>query len=96
MKANYSVKYIGDETAGGQKAHKLELTPSATARPDKLQKLELWVSADGAYPVQQKFLQQSGDYYLITYTDIKLNPALGDDDLKLKLPKGVKREFPGK
>lgn len=96
LKANYSVKYIGDESAGEQKTHKLELTPSSSARVDKLQKLELWVSVDGAYPVQQKFLQQSGDYYLITYTDVKLNPPLGDDDLKLKLPKGVKREFPGK
>ena len=96
LKANYAVKYLGDETIGGQNTHKLELLPAATARREKLQKLELWVSDDGAYPVQQKFIQQSGDYYLITYTDVKLNPQLGDESFKLNLPKGVKREFPGK
>jgi outer membrane lipoprotein-sorting protein len=96
LKANYSVKYTGDENIAGQTTHRLELTPAASARVDKLQKLELWVAADGAYPVQQKFIQQSGDYYLITYTDVKLNTQMGDDALKLKLPKGVKREFPGK
>ena len=96
LKKNYSVKYVGDETVGGQPTHRLELIPSPSASIEKLQKLELWVAADGAYPVQQKFIQDSGDYYLITYTDVKLNTQLGDDALKLKLPKGVKREFPGK
>ena len=96
LKANYTVKLLGDETVGGQKTHRLELTPGESVRIEKLQKLELWVSADGAYPVQQKFIQRSGDYYLITYTDVQLNPQLGDEAFKLNLPKGVKREFPGK
>ena len=29
------------------------------------------------YPVQQKFIQPSGDYYLFTYRDVKVNPQLG-------------------
>jgi outer membrane lipoprotein-sorting protein len=96
LKANYSVKYIGEESIAGQKAQKLELTPSTAERREKLQKLELWIDDDGLYPVQQKFIQPSGDYYLFTYRDVKLNPQLGDDAFKLKLPKGVKREFPQK
>ncbi|HYI95501.1 MAG TPA: outer membrane lipoprotein-sorting protein [Bryobacteraceae bacterium] len=96
LKANYNVKFLGDESIAGQKTHKLELTPGAGPRIEKLQKLELWVAAEGAYPVQQKFIQQSGDYYLITYTDVQLNPQLGNEAFKLNLPKGVKREFPGK
>jgi outer membrane lipoprotein-sorting protein len=96
LKSNYTVKYMGDETVGGQKTHKLELLPAPSARREKLQKLELWVAEDGTYPVQQKFIQQSGDYYLITYTDVKVNPQLGDEAFKLNLPKSVKREFPGK
>ena len=96
LKANYTVKLLGDETVAGQKTHRLELTPGESVRIEKLQKLELWVAADGAYPVQQKFIQRSGDYYLITYTDVQLNPQLGDEAFKLNLPKGVKREFPGK
>jgi outer membrane lipoprotein-sorting protein len=96
LKANYSVKYVGEETVGGQKAHKLELTPLAAERREKLRTLELWITDTGDYPVQQKFIQQSGDYYLMTYTDVKVNPPLDDDALRLKLPKGVKREFPQK
>lgn len=92
LKANYAVKYIGEEMVAGQKTHKLELLPSAAELKERLRKLELWVGATGEYPVQQKFTQQSGDYYLFTYTAVKLNPELTDESVRLNLPKGVKRE----
>jgi outer membrane lipoprotein-sorting protein len=92
LKANYAVKYVGEETVGGQRAHKLDLTPTSDQLKDKLRKLELWIADSGAYPVQQKFIQPSGDYYLFTYSGVKLNPALTEEALRLKLPKGVKRE----
>jgi outer membrane lipoprotein-sorting protein len=92
LKANYDVKYTGDETVGGQRAQKLELTPRSEQIKDKLRKLELWIADNGAYPLQQKLIQPSGDYYLFTYSAVKLNPPLNDEALKLKLPKGVKRE----
>jgi hypothetical protein len=76
----------------GQKTYKLDLVPTQAELKDKLLKLELWVAEDGSYPVQQKFLQPSGDYYLFTYSGVKLNPQIGDESLRLKLPKGVKRE----
>jgi len=72
------------------------LSPTTAGRREKLQKLELWIDDSGAYPVQQKFIQPSGDYYLFTYTDVKVNPPLKDEGFKLKLPKGVKREYPQK
>jgi outer membrane lipoprotein-sorting protein len=92
LKANYSIKYAGEETVSGQHTNKLELTPKSGQWSDKLRKLELWMADSGAYPVQQKFIQPSGDYYLFTYSSVKLNPQLTDQDLKLQLPKGVKRE----
>ena len=96
LKANYSVKLVGEESIAGQKAHRLQLTPLKTTAASKLQPLELWISDAGGYPVQQKFVQPSGDYHLFTYQDVKLNPPLGDEALRMKLPKGVKREFPQK
>jgi len=96
LKSNYSIKYGGEEAISGQKAVKLELTPTVAARRDKLQKLELWIDNNEYYPIQQKFIQPSGDYYLFTYRDVKVNPQLGDEAFKLKLPKGVKRQFPQK
>jgi outer membrane lipoprotein-sorting protein len=96
LASSYDVKLAGEETIGGTKATKLELTPKTAAAREKLKKVELWMADGGAYPVQQKFLQPSGDYTIFTYTDVKLNPTLSADALKLKLPKGVKRETPQK
>ena len=92
LQSNYTVKYVGDETIAGQKAHRLQLTP----KREKVQAMELWIAENGGYPVQQKFVQPSGDYYLFTYQDVKLNPQLGNEAFTMKVPKGYKREFPQK
>lgn len=96
LRGAYSIKYAGEETVGGQKTHHLELTPTAANVKDKLRRVDLWIADTGAYPVQQKFVQPSGDYYLVTYSGVRINPALTEESLKLKLPKGVKREYPQK
>jgi outer membrane lipoprotein-sorting protein len=92
LQSNYTVKYAGDETIAGQKTHRLQLTP----KREKVQAMELWIAESGGYPVQQKFVQPSGDYYLFTYQDVKLNPQLGNEAFTMKVPKGYKREFPQK
>jgi outer membrane lipoprotein-sorting protein len=96
LKSAYAVKYAGEEAVDGQKTHKLELTPLGSEVKEKLRRVELWVSEDGSHPVQQRFIEPSGNYYMATYANVKLNPALTDDALRLKLPKGVKREHPQK
>ena len=92
LKANYDVKYMGEETDRRSTGAQAGLDANSDQIKDKLQKLELWIAESGAYPVQQKFIQPSGDYYLFTYSGVKLNPQLTDEALRLKLPKGVKRE----
>jgi len=62
----------------------------------QLKKVEIWISDTDVYPVQQKFYLSAGDYKLVTYTDVKMNIPLSDGDLKLKVPKDVKRVFPQK
>jgi outer membrane lipoprotein-sorting protein len=96
LAANYEVKFAGEESVAGQKAYKLEMIPNSPKMKESFRRLELWVTQDGAYPVQQRFVQPSGDYHLATYSNVKLNPPMTDEDLRLKLPKGVKREFPQK
>jgi len=58
----------------------------------------LWIPEQGdPYPLREKISQPSGDYRLVTYSDVKINPAhLKSDALQLKLPSGVKTEHPGK
>ena len=92
LKANYDVKLLGQEAVGGRPAYHLLLVPKSASVKEQFDKFEVWMDESGSHPVQQKVYQPSGDYYLMTYTDIKVNPALNDAALMMKLPKGVKRE----
>ena len=94
LAAAYDVKLAGEARVGSQKGWHLELTPKKADLKKSLSKLELWMNETGAYPLQQKVTQPSGDFRVFTYSNVKLNPALTANDLNLKLPAGVKREFP--
>jgi outer membrane lipoprotein-sorting protein len=97
---DYAVKVLpNDQGAGPQDIPtiRLELIPKADEARHYLQKLELWIPATGdPYPVREKISQSSGDYRLVSYSDLKINPLLKPDALQLKLPHGVKFEQPGK
>jgi outer membrane lipoprotein-sorting protein len=92
----YDVKLTGADTVPGQAAPatRLELVPKSAEVLKNLKKLELWYPESNAYPVQQKFYLPGGDYKLVTYTNVKVNPPLGDSDLKLKVPQKAKRVHP--
>ena len=92
----YNMKVLGNETVAGRTTTRLELVPKSAEVLKNLKKLELWIPEADAYPVQQKIYLGAGDYKLVTYTNVKLNPPLSDSDLKLRVPKGTKREFPQK
>ena len=91
-----SVRMLGEETLGGEKTYDLELIPKSKDVLQHLHKFQLWISQANGYPIQQKFFLPGGDYMLVTYSDLKINPDLPDSALKLHLPKGVKREYPQK
>lgn len=93
---SYDVKVLGEETIGGRNVVKLELVPKSGEARQQLNKVELWLDEAGAYPVQQKFYQPGGDYMLITYTDVKLNPPLSSGAVTLQLPNNVKKVTPQK
>jgi outer membrane lipoprotein-sorting protein len=94
LSSAYTVKYVGEETVAGQKTYHLTLVPKNKDVRNQFSKIDLWMNETGAYPVQQKLTEPSGDYLLVTYTDVNLNPALKPEDLVLNLPKNVKREYP--
>jgi outer membrane lipoprotein-sorting protein len=90
----YNMKVLGAETVAGQQTTGLELVPKSGEVLKNLKKMELWISDARTYPVRQKFYLTAGDYKLVTYTNVKMNPPLSDADLRLKVPKDTKREFP--
>ncbi len=98
---DYSVKAIGTETLKAQSnisAIRLQLVPKTSEGKQYVSTVELWIPEQGEpYPVREKISQPSGDYRLVSYTELKINPPhLRSDALQVKLPDGVKIEHPGK
>lgn len=93
---SYTVTLGGEETVGGQKTSRLELIPRSEKVRGQFDRIELWIPLKAGHPVQQRLNQPNGNYYLFTYTDIKLNPSLPVADFRLTLPAGAKKEYPQK
>lgn len=92
----YSVKVLGEESVQGKSATKLELVPKGDSPLLKLKKIEVWVQSSDGYPIRQKIYLGSGDYNQATYADMKINPPIGEAEVRLSLPKNVKKEYPSK
>jgi outer membrane lipoprotein-sorting protein len=93
---DWDVAVLGTENINGQSAIRLQLNPKAAEFRQYLQKIELWIPAEGdPYPLREKIFEPSRDYRLVTYSDLKINPPLAPDALQLKTPPGVKTEHPG-
>jgi outer membrane lipoprotein-sorting protein len=97
---DYTMSVLGSEAlkaSEGVQYIRLRLIPKAGEAREYVKELELWIPETGPpYPVQEKISAPSGDYRLITYSDLKINTPLKPDALQLKLPAGVKTEYPGK
>jgi outer membrane lipoprotein-sorting protein len=94
LKADYSLRTLGEESVNEVKALRVELIPKSPPVARQFPKIELWISEANGYPVQQKLYQTGGDYMLVTYSDVKINPSLPDSAFKLNIPKGTKRVTP--
>lgn len=90
LAANYEISYLGDESIESQDAVHLQLTPRAADVLKQLRRVDLWISLKTNCPVQQKFYMPGGDYRLVTYSDVRVNPHL--PSAALELPKAAKRE----
>ena len=93
---DWDVSVLGTESIKGQSAIRLQLNPKAAEFRQYVQKIELWIPAEGdPYPLREKIFEPSRDYRLVTYSDLKINPPLQPDALQLKPPPGVKTVHPG-
>jgi len=98
---DYAMQVLGTETlkgAGDVSTIKLQLVPKASEARRYVSNVELWIPEQGdPSPIREKILQPSGDYRLVNYSGVNINPPhLKGDALQLKLPAGVKTEHPGK
>jgi len=95
--ASYDVTILASEQVNGQALMRLQLIPKSGEVKQYVKKLELWIPEQGdPYPVREKITEPSGDYLLVTYSDLTINPPLKPDALELRPPPGVKTKNPGK
>jgi outer membrane lipoprotein-sorting protein len=87
---SYEISAAGTENVAGVETTKLLLLPKNEGVKQRLSKIEMWIPANAAYPIQQQFYEPSGNYERVTYSNVKLNPSM-KGNLELKLPSGVKR-----
>ena len=97
VRSGYSVKLGGEETVGGRKTVRLELTPKSPDVAKLFQRIEIWVAESGpgsGVAVQQKLHEEGGDYILDTYSGIVLDPNLPENAVKLSVPKDAAKSYP--
>ena len=91
LRKTYDVKYLNEEELDGDTTALLELTPLSESAQAQLIKVQLWVSEESWLPVQQKFFQPGGDYFLARYTAVKVNRQLPASTFQIKDAEDAKR-----
>jgi outer membrane lipoprotein-sorting protein len=95
LKRGYLITVEGEETMGGQKVVRLELTPKSEEVRRQISKIELWLDETNWLPAQQKFYETgTEDYFIIRYTNLARNVSLPDSRFKPRWPAGVTRIKP--
>lgn len=95
LQKNYELKLLSsNEMILGRKTSRLQLIPKSKDVKEVFNRVDLWIPEGSGYPIQQQLFQKSGNYKIAIYKDLKINPVLPDKAVELKLPSGVKFEYP--
>ncbi len=90
LAANYEITNQGVEKLGPLGSTKLLLIPKNPAVKERIEKVQIWIGDGQSYPTQQQFYQPAGNYQLVTYSNIVINPP-GQKKVELKMPGTAKR-----
>jgi outer membrane lipoprotein-sorting protein len=94
LKKSYEVTLQGEELLDNRKVLVFELIPKSDEARNQISKITMWMDESNWLPVQQKFFETGGDYFVIHYTNIVRNPKLSDNEFKPRWPKGVVKTKP--
>ena len=87
LKNNFDVSLTGEEVVDGKKTSILELTPKNRAM---FKSVRMWMDQDKWVAVQIKTTENSGDYMVLKFSNVKLNAGIPDSVFDLKMPKDVR------
>lgn len=87
LKANYTIKYLGQEKVSGDvPTWHLELTPK---KATNFKMAELWVDGNGM-PIQAKVVESNNDTTTVLLSDFEKNAKINLSQFEVKLPKDTK------
>ena len=89
LAANYEIRELQRERVAGENATRVELIPKSPEVLEALPKIDLWIADRTDCAIQQKFYFPGGDYRLVEFSDVRVNPNI--PSAELELPKGAKR-----
>jgi|GEM_PF-1652697 len=82
---SYTISAEGTEKIAGVNATKLLLDPKDPKVKAHLSKIEIWIPDGESSPIQQQFYEPTGNYRLVTYTNVRINPPIkGDLDIQMQ------------
>ncbi len=84
----YEVTLAGQESVAGQPAWILDLQPRA-GQAGLFSAIRLWVDQQRSIPVQTRLTEPTGDFTVVRFDKVEVNPRLPADAFDLKLPKDV-------
>jgi outer membrane lipoprotein-sorting protein len=88
LKKNYDVTLAQDDVLDGRKMTVLDLKPKSSGIG--LKSIQMWMDQQKWISVQIKATENSGDYGLYKFTNVKMNGAIPESVFDLKLPKDVR------
>ena len=87
LEANYTVKYLGQETvSGGTQTWHLELIPKTKT---SYKSADLWVDGNGM-PIQMRVTENNNDTTTVLLSNLRKNDTINAKIFKINLPKDVK------
>jgi len=97
LRKSYNIKYVEVASIDGGKADHLFLEPKAGEAREHVRGIDLWIAQPGGYPVRMKVLEPSRDSIEVQYSNVRINSSsVTEASVRLRLPKGVKKETPQK
>lgn len=94
LQSAYSINLGGPEKVASEDTTRIEMVPKDQDVLAHFKKVEFWISDAKGIAVQEKFYEPGGDYTVLAFTNIQINPAIPDS--AFNLPKGARRTTPRK
>ena len=91
LRKDYELKFVKEEELDGDTTVVLTLIPRSQGTLAQITEVQLWVSEESWLPVQQKFLQPGGDYFVARYTSVRVNRQLSASSFRVPAPPDAKR-----